>query len=167
MRRSRRLGPTDLPRLVIGGAVQFAGLFSGRYDRSEGAHVLATDEKGRILVVRTTYLGPGWMLPGGRVERPESPHAAAARETREETGLDVEVHRLLLVDARVPSSVSFVFAGSVIGGDLEPQFGEIAEAGWVGRDEIASTSTGLEQLLTRIERASDKVAYLGIGPTDA
>ena len=167
MRRSRRLGPTDLPRLVIGGAVQFAGLFSGRYERSEGAHVLATDDEGRILVVRTTYLGPGWMLPGGRVERAEAPHTAAVRETREETGLDVEIDRLLLLDARVPSSVSFVFAGSVVGGDLQPQFGEIAEAGWVGRDEIASTSAALEQLLIRIERAGDGVAYLGIGRADA
>lgn len=167
MRRNRRLGLADFPRLVVGGAVQFSGLFSGRYERSEGAHVLAADDEGRILVVRTTYLGRGWMLPGGRVERGESPHVAAVRETREETGLDVEVHRLLLVDARVPSSVSFVFAGSVVGGDLEPQFGEIAEAGWVGRDEIASTSVGLEQLLIQIEGAGEGVAYLGIGPSGA
>jgi 8-oxo-dGTP pyrophosphatase MutT (NUDIX family) len=53
--------------------------------------VLVRDDQGRILVVRTTYLGPGWMLPGGRVERSETPHAAAVRETREETGLSGEL----------------------------------------------------------------------------
>src|SRR3990170_4595231 len=124
MRRRRRIHLIDLPRLLVGGAVQFAGLFGGRYRRIEGAHVLATDAEGRVVVVRTTYLGPGWMLPGGRVEHGETPHAAAARETREETGLEVVVERLLLVDAHEARDVSFIFGGRVVGGDLEPQLGE-------------------------------------------
>lgn len=159
MRRRRRLRLTDIPRLVVGGAVQFAGLFGGRYGRTEGAHVLAIDDRGRLLVVRTTYLGPGWMLPGGRVERGETPHDAAARETLEETGLEVAVERLLLVDAVRRSGVSFVFAGRVVGGKLEPQLGEIAEAGWVAREEIAASSHELDRLLSILEGA-DGVIYL-------
>ncbi|MGH2380836.1 MAG: NUDIX domain-containing protein [Candidatus Limnocylindria bacterium] len=162
MRRRRRLRLVDTPRLLIGGAVQFASLFSGRYQRSEGAHALTTDGGGRILVVQTTYLGPGWMLPGGRVERAEAPHVAAARETREETGIVVDIDRLVLLDARTPSSVSFIFRGTVVGGELDPQFGEIAEAGWVGRDEIAQTSAPLHQLLELIDDAGDGVVYLGL-----
>lgn len=162
MRRSRRLRWTDAPRLLIGGAVQFAGLFGGRYRRTEGAHVLVTDEAGRILVVRTTYLGPGWMLPGGRIERGETPHDGAARETREETGLTVTVERLVLVDARRGRDVSFIFRGRLVGGDLEPQFGEIAEVAWVDREEIARTSRPLHELLELIEAAGDGVAYFGL-----
>jgi ADP-ribose pyrophosphatase YjhB (NUDIX family) len=162
MRRSRRLHLTDLPRLLIGGAVQLAGLFGGRYRRTEGAHVLVTDAEGRVLVVRTTYLGPGWMLPGGRIERNETPHEGARRETREETGLDVAIDRLVLIDARRVRDVSFVFAGHLTGGDLQPQFGEIAEAGWVGRDEIARTSEPLRQLLAHLDAAGDGVRYLGL-----
>lgn len=162
MRRSRRLRLVDAPRLLIGGAVQFAGLFNGRYVRSEGAHVLVEDADGRVLAVQTTYLGPGWMLPGGRVERAEAPHVAAARETREETGIVVDVERLVLLDARTPSSVSFVFRGIVVGGDLAPQFGEIAEVGWIDRDEIAATSVPLAQLLQLIDEAGEGVAYLGL-----
>lgn len=162
MRRKRRIRLVDIPRLLIGGAVQLAGLFGGRYGRVEGAHVLATDDEGRILVVRTTYLGPGWMLPGGRVERGETPHGAAARETKEETGLDVVVDRLLLVDARRGHDVSFVFAGRVVGGALEPQLGEISETGWVARDEIAETSPKLYRLLELMDGPATDVVYRGL-----
>ena len=162
MRRRRRLRPSDIPRLLVGGAVQFAGLFGGRYRRIEGAHVLATDEAGRILVVKTTYLGPGWMLPGGRVERGETPHAAAARETLEETGLEVRVDRLLLVDARKDGDVSFVFAGRVTGGEMDPQLGEISEVGWLKRAEIAETSPKLHRLLELIDAGEGGVVYRGL-----
>ena len=163
MRRSRRIGPAEFPRLLIRVVIEVAGLFGGRYRRTEGAHVLVRDEQGRILVVRTTYLGPGWMLPGGRVERSETPHAAAVRETREETGIEVRVERLILVDAHRRRNVSFIYAGTVVGGTLEPQFGEIAETGWVSREEIAATSWRLDRLLGYLDEAGGGVAYLGLG----
>lgn len=142
-------------------AVAFAGLLGGRYRRTEGAHVLATDAAGRVLVVRTTYLGPGWMLPGGRVERHETPAVAAIRETREETGLDVRLDRLLLVDGHRARDTGFIFAATVTGGELEPQLGEIAEAGWLDRAEIARTSPRLHRLLQIVEAGDDGLAYWG------
>ena len=163
MRRSRRLRLVDLPRLVLQALMEVAGLFGGRYRRTEGAHVLVRDEQGRILVVRTTYLGPGWMLPGGRVERSETPHAAAWRETREETGIEVRVEQLLLVDAHRRSNVSFVYSATAVGGELAPQFGEIAEVGWLAREEIAETSWRLDRLLTYLDEANGEVAYIGLG----
>ena len=163
MRRRHRIGLADLPRLLIRVILELAGLFGGRYRRTEGAHVLVTDASGRILVVRTTYLGPGWMLPGGRVERSETPHRAAVRETREETGLDVTVDRLLLIDAHRRGNVSFIFAGRFLGGgELSPQFGEIAEVGWLGRDEIAASSWRLDRLLGRIDEIGEGIAYWGL-----
>lgn len=162
MRRRRRFRLADLPRLLALGIVQLADLFGGRYRRTEGAHVMATDGDGRILVVRTTYLGRQWMLPGGRVERGETPHRAAARETREETGLDVAIERLRLIDAHHPRDVSFVFAGHVTGGALDPQLGEIAEVGWLSRAEIAEGSPRLHRMLELIDRGGDGIAYLGL-----
>lgn len=162
MRRRRRVRLVDIPRLLVGGTVQFAGLFGGRYRRTEGAHVLASDEDGNLLCVRTTYLGPEWMLPGGRVERGETPHTAAVRETREETGIEVAIDRLVLVDAHEARDVSFVFAGRAVGGRLEPQLGEIAEAGWIGRDEIERSSPRLHRLLQAIDQARGGVAYVGL-----
>lgn len=162
MLRKRRLRLIDIPKLLVGAVVGVAGLFGGRYRRTEGAHLWITDEAGRVLVVRTTYMGPGWMLPGGRIERDETPHDGAARETREETGLDVVIDRLVLVDGRPNDNVSFVFAGHVTGGTLDPQLGEIAEAGWVDREEIARTSGPLHELLDYLDAAGDGVRYLGL-----
>ena len=162
MRRRSRIRLVDLPRLLVRGVVGLAELFGGRHRRIEGAHVLAFDGEGRILVVHTTYLGPGWMLPGGRVERSETPHEAAVRETREETGLDVRVDRLVLVDAHRARDVSFVFRGTVTGGEMEPQFGEISEVGWLGRAEIESSSPRLHRLLGRIDAAGAGIVYWGL-----
>lgn len=161
LRRRSRVRLVDVPRLLVGGVVQLGALFGGRYQRVEGAHILVEDAAGRILVVRTTYLGPGWMLPGGRVERGETPQAAAERETREETGLQVTVDRLLLVEAYRPKDVSFVFAGQLAGGMLDPQAGEIAEVGWLSREELAATSPRLHRLLQMIEAAGEGIAYRG------
>jgi ADP-ribose pyrophosphatase YjhB (NUDIX family) len=160
VRRSRRLRLRDIPHLLVIGAVQLSHLFSGRYGRVEGANALVRDGEGRYLVVRPTYLGSSWSLPGGRIERRETPEITAARETREETGVAVRVGRLRLVDARRSLGVSFVFDGEVIGGALDPQLGEIAETGWLTRDEIAESSPRLHQLLTLIEEAGEGIAYL-------
>jgi ADP-ribose pyrophosphatase YjhB (NUDIX family) len=166
MRRSRRIRLRDVPRVLALFAVQLAHLFGGRYHRSEGANVVVLDAEGRVLVVRTTYSAGTWMLPGGKVERTETPQRAAVRETHEETGISVAIDRLLLVDARHARDTSFVFAARAVRGHLDPQLGEIAGVGWLSRGEIAATSPRLAQLLELIDNAGDGVAYLGIGPLE-
>lgn len=60
---------------------------------------------GRFLMGRRLGAhGPGtWSVPGGWVERGESPECAAAREVREETGM-------LISDARVATATTTVHA---------------------------------------------------------
>lgn len=53
-----------------------------------GVRAACFDEKGRIFLVRHTYL-PGWYLPGGGVERGETLLMALHKEIREEGNLDV------------------------------------------------------------------------------
>lgn len=52
---------------------------------------------GRLLLVRKTY-GDRWDIPGGYVDRGESPSAACARELREELGIERRPVRLLVHD---------------------------------------------------------------------
>lgn len=61
------------------------------------AGALFFDEQGRVLLVHPTYKDT-WDIPGGYVERGESPAAACKRELAEELGLNQKPLRLLAVD---------------------------------------------------------------------
>ncbi len=60
-------------------------------DPKVGVGALVCDGAGRLLLVQRA-IPPGkgrWALPAGYVDADEDPRAAAAREVREETGLEV------------------------------------------------------------------------------
>lgn len=61
------------------------------------AGALFLDPDRRVFLVHPTYKDT-WDIPGGRVERGESPAAACRRELAEELGLHREPHRLIAVD---------------------------------------------------------------------
>lgn len=78
-----------------------------------GAAVLIRDPESRVLLVRPTYYRrETWTLPGGWARRGEELAAAAAREAREELGLEVAVGRPLAT-ARGPfGEVTVVFSAA-------------------------------------------------------
>lgn len=82
------------------------------------ACVLLFDEQGRLLVLETTYR-EGWLVPGGVVERDESPWEGARREALEEVGIELDRLQFAAVDWRssddeYDESLHFVFHGGVL-----------------------------------------------------
>jgi len=62
--------------------------------------VAVIERRGRVLVARRApgaHLAGAWEFPGGKIERGETPEAAARREAREETGLVVTTAEALVV----------------------------------------------------------------------
>ena len=105
----------------------------------ECAGAVVRDEAGRLLLVRRGRPPAAglWSLPGGRIEAGETPAQAAAREVREETGLDVEIGAVLIT-AIVGDGMFRVqdFAAKVVGGELHAG-DDAAEVRWVDEAELA------------------------------
>jgi len=79
--------------------------------------VMVLDDDDNILLVKS--FRRGWEFPGGYVNRGESIKAAAIREVKEESGLDIKLKRTLGVEHDMNRSVSvFVFEGKMVGGIL-------------------------------------------------
>ncbi|MDN5747054.1 MAG: NUDIX hydrolase [Pseudonocardia sp.] len=90
---------------------------AARPDCATGA--LFTDDEGAVLLVEPTFRSR-WELPGGEVERGETPREACARAVSEQFGIDLALGRLLVVDwAPVvrEEHIGFVFDG----GELTPE----------------------------------------------
>lgn len=91
------------------------------------AAAVVADPARRILLVRRRYppqVG-GWCLPGGLADVGETAEAAATREVREETGVEVALDRHL---ATLGEFVVFL-AGHPLGGRLEAG-PDVLEAAW-------------------------------------
>ncbi len=85
------------------------------------AGAIFLDDNGRILLVEPTYK-PVWEIPGGVIEKNESPLEACIREVEEEIGLQKRPLRLWCVDYikaddHRTESIVFIFDG----GHLTPE----------------------------------------------
>ncbi|KZM68169.1 hypothetical protein AWN90_09520 [Nocardia terpenica] len=118
--------------------------YVARLDKKRmAAGMLIRDDRRRVLLVEPSYK-PNWEIPGGAVEKDESPWATVKREVAEELGLDLPVGRLLVVDYvrpqdSRPEGVIFVFDGGVLTetdvAKMVLAEGEIESAGFYSLDQ--------------------------------
>ena len=104
--------------MVTDGSVDVASYVAGLARVRAAAGALFFDEVGRVLLVKPVYKGD-WEIPGGVLERGESPRVACIREVREELGITPRIGRLLGVDWVPPqeewdAGLMFVFDGGVL-----------------------------------------------------
>jgi 8-oxo-dGTP diphosphatase len=98
------------------------------------AATIVLNDKNELLLIK----GPrrGWEMPGGQVEEGESLLDAAIRETKEESGIDIEIIKFCGIFQNVERSIcNTLYLGKAIGGvpttsseSLEVGFFPIEEA---------------------------------------
>ena len=124
---------------------------------------IAIFQSGQVLLTRREDFEV-WCLPGGEVEPGETPAQAAVREAREETGLEVQLDRLVGIYSR-PGRGRFsgdivLFAGQPVGGALCTQPGETIELGYFSPADLPA-----DLLVPQPQRIRD--AFAGVGGSRA
>ena len=116
---------------------------------------IVADGQGRLLMIKRGH-DPGaglWSIPGGRIEPGETDAEALVREMIEETGLTVEVGRLIGRVQRPGLNGAVIdirdYAATVTGGTLRAG-DDAADARWVAPGELESLdiTEGLIDALT-------------------
>ncbi|WP_186575730.1 NUDIX hydrolase [Aquibacillus kalidii] len=81
------------------------------------AAAIVLNDNNELLLIK----GPrrGWEMPGGQVEEGESLKAAAIRETKEESGIDIVITKYCGLFQNVRGSIcNHLFLGKPVGGEL-------------------------------------------------
>ncbi|OHV66825.1 NUDIX domain-containing protein [Pseudofrankia sp. BMG5.36] len=111
------------------------------------ATAVVPDGQGRVLLIRRSDNGK-WALPGGQMDVGERLADSAVREVKEETGLDVEVVRILGLysdprhviaydDGEVRQQFAVCFETRVLGGQLLADGSEAKDARFFSRADLA------------------------------
>jgi len=112
-----------------------------------GVGAVIVDDAARVLLVKRRFepLAGQWSLPGGAVDVGETLEACVIRELREETGLEVEVGRVIEVfdrimhDAEGRVQYHYVLVDYVcrpVGGTLTAA-SDVADVAWVEAAALA------------------------------
>jgi ADP-ribose pyrophosphatase YjhB (NUDIX family) len=121
------------------------------------AVIVAVIENEKVLLTKREDFEV-WCLPGGGVEEGESLAEAGVREVKEETGLDVELMRLVGVYSRMGGGMDDVhavlYAAKPIGGELRIQPNETTEVTYFPFNELPN-----EMLFGHKKRISDAINH--------
>lgn len=124
------------------------------------AGVIFFNEAGEVLIVKPSYKDY-WSVPGGVIDKNESPRDAALREVKEEIGLDLKSMQFVCLDymssqnsgySTHDENIQFIFYGGVLTAEdikgIKLDEEEISEFKFVSKEEaIRSVSDRLANRL--------------------
>lgn len=102
-----------------------------------GVAIVGFREDGRILMLQHVFhpVAP-WGLPGGWLNRGESPAECAVRELEEETGLTADLGPVIHVSREdIPSHIGIAYMAKIKPGPIVPS-SEILDAAWYPIDSL-------------------------------
>lgn len=109
-----------------------------------GAGALFFNQQNQLLILKTNYKDY-WTIPGGVIEKDESPRQAVERETEEEIGFNKKVEKLLFVDyifkeGKRDENLQFIFYGGVLNQEeinsIKLQQDEIVKFKFIDIDQV-------------------------------
>ena len=110
-----------------------------------GVRAVILDPQKGVLLVRHSY-APGWLFPGGGVERGETIHQALEREIHEEAGIVMtgkpHFHGLLSNEEKFPGDHIAVFVIRDFSEEPHKADLEIREARFFALDRLPEGATG-------------------------
>ncbi|WP_083884468.1 NUDIX domain-containing protein [Nocardia higoensis] len=136
-----------------------------------GGSALIVDDMGAVLMQRRSDSG-NWSFPGGTMEIGETLEQCVVRETKEESGLDIEItgilgiytdpeHVIAYADGEVRQEFNITFYGRVVGGRIAVS-DESTEVRFLRLDELETLPVH-ETVRLRLQHHTENrsIPYLG------
>jgi NAD+ diphosphatase len=122
------------------------GCSAEHYPRVDPVVIMLAEYEGRLLLGRQYHYPPRrYSALAGFVEVGETIEDAVARELKEEAGIDVaDVTYLASQPWPFPSSLMVGCTSRALSDELTVDFGELEDARWFARDEVAAAIEGRE-----------------------
>jgi 8-oxo-dGTP diphosphatase len=130
--------------------------------------LITNQERSKILMVKNKDNG-SWSLPGGAVEENESLEAAAIREAKEETGLDIKVFGIVAVNEAMLKKLDehalfITFRAEIIGGNQEiTRPDEISEIAWIELEKSDELMPYYPDGFFHLVRRDNEITYFNEG----
>ena len=122
--------------------------------KTTGVKCLIQNQNDEYLLIKTTYSGDYWTIPGGGVRHSESLEDAVIREVKEEVGItitDLKQIGSYMSEAEYKKDTVYLYTAKTFDTEYVLNKKEISEAQWFTKNSIPSNrSKALNMILSKL-----------------